>query len=159
MKRSASEPRTRLHFGDDQPRRNEGVRDVRSEIHLQPVQPENDASDPAEQEMETVDRQATDEDAERDCRGLPACAGALGAQTGKRTPKLNRQAAHVKCCPQARSVSVTLPDATRTPSAVTVPSILYRPPIRPMTRAQASSVTPADAAAGNLKGPMAATRS
>ena len=37
------------------------------------------------------------------------------------------------------SASVTLPTATRTPSASTSPSILIMPPIRPTTRARASS--------------------
>ena len=59
----------------------------------------------------------------------------------------------------AQPASVKLPVATRRPSAVTSPSILYIPPRRPVTRARASSMAPGPAALGNLNGPMAATRS
>src|SRR5207344_957328 len=50
---------------------------------------------------------------------------------------------------------VRLPVATSLPSAVTVPAILIRAPIRPTTSAVASSRTPGTAAAGNLKLPRA----
>ena len=49
------------------------------------------------------------------------------------------------------SASVRLPFATSTPSAVTVPSILNSPPIRPATRAVASSSTPAPHPAGKAE--------
>ena len=55
--------------------------------------------------------------------------------------------------------SATLPVATIAPSAVTAPSTLKSDPSLPATCARASSQAPGRAAAGNLNGPIAATRS
>lgn len=61
--------------------------------------------------------------------------------------------------PVPTRASVTSPTATRTPSAVTYPSIFTIPPMRPTTLATASRTTLGRAALGNLKLPIAATRS
>src|SRR5262249_6649897 len=78
---SAPHPRADLHFGEHEPRRDERIRDVRGEVHLQAVEAEQEADDPADGEMEAVQRQAADEDAERDRRGFTARPRALGAKT------------------------------------------------------------------------------
>ena len=79
--------------------------------------------------METVDGQAADEDAKRDGRGLARSAGAFGAQTHERTPKLNRNAAHVEKRERARSYMIGGP----VPPSVVVfdppPHLLPRPPL------------------------------
>ena len=96
MKRSPAQPRANLNLGKQEPRRDERIGNIRGEIHLQAVQPERDAGNPAEQQMETVDRKAADEDADCDRGALARSAGALRAQTHERTPKLDRDAAHFK---------------------------------------------------------------
>ena len=66
--------------------------------------------------MESVDRQAADEDAERDRGRFAEWAGAFGAETVKLSTKPGGNA-------EASSypASVRLPVATSTPSAVTSP--------------------------------------
>ncbi len=89
MKRAAADPRARLHFRDHEPRRDERVRDVRREIHLEAIEAEQRAGDPAEQQVESVEREAADEGAERDCGGLARGAGAFGPQAGERAAHAN----------------------------------------------------------------------
>ena len=93
------------------------------------------------------DRRRTRADTPRIRDGLDRCT----LFNAGRSPARRRQPAF--------AASVRLPDATSTPSAVTVPSILNSPPRRPATRARASSIAAGPAAAGNLNGPIAATRS
>jgi hypothetical protein len=56
LQRPVADPRPRLHLGDDEPRGDERIRDVRGQIHLQAIQPQERSGNPANQEMEAVDR-------------------------------------------------------------------------------------------------------
>jgi hypothetical protein len=98
--------------------------------------------------MQAIERQAADEDADRDRGGFTAGAGAFGPETENGDAD-GRKAASL-------SGKRRLPDATRTPSAVTVPSILNTAEA-PATRARASTF--AGPAAAGTNGPIAATRS
>jgi len=94
VKRSAPHPPAHLHFREDEPRRNEGIRYVRGEVHLQPVEAEQKADDPTDGEVEAVERQAPDEHTERDCRRFAARPGALGAETLEESTELSRHTGH-----------------------------------------------------------------
>jgi len=50
------------------------VRDIGSEVHLQSIEPQDLADDEYEKEMQTVQRQATDERADTDRSCVPASA-------------------------------------------------------------------------------------
>ena len=94
MKRSAPHPRAHLYFGEHEPRRDEWIRDVRGEVHLQTVEAEQKPDDPADRQMKAVERQAPDEDTERDGRRFTARPGALGAENLEESTKLDRPRGH-----------------------------------------------------------------
>ena len=70
-----------LQLGEEEKRRDQRIGDVGREIELQPVEPEHPAEDPANQQMESVERLAADEDAAGDGRRLSCGSAALGAQS------------------------------------------------------------------------------
>ena len=94
MKRPAAQPRAHLHLGKDEPRRDEGVRDIGREVHLQPVQAQRESDRPADRQMKTVKREAADEDAQGDGRGFSNSAFSLGAEAMKCSTKPGRWLAH-----------------------------------------------------------------
>ena len=84
MEGPAPEPGAGLQLGEDQRGRDQGIRDVRGDVDLQPVQSEQPAGDPAKRQVEPVERQTPDEDADADSRGFAARARTLGAKAVKR---------------------------------------------------------------------------
>jgi hypothetical protein len=68
VKRSAPQPRAGLHLDEEQPRGDQRIRDVRRQVHLQSIEPEQKSEPPADEQMQAIERQAANEDAERDPR-------------------------------------------------------------------------------------------
>jgi len=89
VKRAPAQPGTELQFDEQQRGRKQRIRDVRRQVHLQAVQPQQPSADPAEQQMKSEEWQAADEDADANRRGFAASAAALGSQ-------LVEQAAHAR---------------------------------------------------------------
>ena len=65
-----AEPRAGLELGEHKQRRDDRIRHVRRQVHLQAVQAEQPADHPAEQKMKAVKRHAADEQPRRRSRTL-----------------------------------------------------------------------------------------
>lgn len=87
MRRAAIQPRTNLHLGDDQERRQEGIGNVGGEVDLQAIEPQHPTDAPAKREMKAVERLAADERTDADRGRLTSGARAFGPQAGRVTPE------------------------------------------------------------------------
>ena len=117
VKAVATDPGADLQFGEDQQGRDDRIRDVRRDVHLQPVEAEAPTDGPAQKEVEAVERRTADEDAEPDRQRFARGTSTFGAKLPDDAAKAIGGTSHARA-------RVTLPAATTRPSAVTSPSIL-----------------------------------
>src|SRR6185503_5335886 len=81
------QPGAGLYLREDEPRRDEGIRNIRRQIHLQAIESEQEPENPADEEVQPVDRQAADEDPEGDRGGFTGGTGAFGSKIPEEPPK------------------------------------------------------------------------
>jgi hypothetical protein len=81
-----------LKLRQNQERRHERVRDVRREVHLQAVQPEAPSGDHTEEQVESIQRGASDEDAKADGRGFPRWSTTFRSQLPRDPTQARRHA-------------------------------------------------------------------
>jgi hypothetical protein len=84
-----------LHLGEQQPRRDERIRDIGGDVHLQPIQSERVPDGPADQQVKSVHRDAADEYADCDRCRFPQRPGAFGAEMDEPVTKTGGNRGHL----------------------------------------------------------------
>ena len=93
------------------------------------------AGEPYQEQVESVEGRATYEHAEAERNRVASRSASFGSQSEEHPAQPARVVDHANGYAAPTRASVTDPAATARPSAVTLPSILYKPPIWPTTRA------------------------
>ena len=96
--RARAKPRAGLEFGEHKQRRDDRIRHIRRQIHVQAVEAEQPADNPAEQKMKPVERRTTDEQSHTDRARFAHTALPFGAQIVKSAPQRIHRSEHARYC-------------------------------------------------------------